>query len=177
MGTTEQQTTLEPEFAVDFAHRFDEAWASRDPERVAALCTEDVVWYDPALRAPQRGRAGVREFIAESFRMAPDFRVETLGGPFLSPPEPRILVPYRMSGTMTGPWKFLDLAPTGRAFSVEGVDSWVIRDGLMARYDTYWDTTEMSRQLGVLPRQGSPADRAMSRLQHVQARFQRRSAR
>jgi steroid delta-isomerase-like uncharacterized protein len=177
MGTTEQQTTLDPAFAVDFARRFDEAWASKDPERVASLCTEDVVWADPALRAPLRGRAGVREFITASFRMAPDFTVETFDGPFLSPPGARILMPYRMSGTMTGPWPFLDLAPTGRRFSIEGIDSWRIRDGLMERYDTYWDTTEMSRQLGVLPAQGSPADRAMSRLQHVQARFQRRSTR
>jgi steroid delta-isomerase-like uncharacterized protein len=177
MGTTEQHTTLDREFAEEFAKRYHEAWESRDPDRVAELCTEDVVWSDPGLKEPQRGHDGVREFIRESFRMAPDFHVDTLDGPYLSPTEPRILAPYRMQGTMTGPWKFLDLAPTGRRFVVEGIDSWLMRDGLIARYDTYWDTAGMTRQIGVLPPYGSGAERAMARLQHVQARFQRRSAR
>lgn len=177
MGTTEQQATLDQEFAEDFARRYDAAWASKDPDRVAELCTEDVVWSDPGLKQPQRGRDGVREFITESFRMAPDFHVEDLDGPYVSPTRPRILLPYRMSGTMTGPWKFLDLAPTGRSFTVEGIDSWEMRDGLIAHYETFWDTASMSRQLGVLPDFDSPAERVMGRLQHVQARFQRRSGR
>jgi hypothetical protein len=78
---------------------------------------------------------------------------------------------------MTGPWEFLDLAPTGRAFEIEGIDSWVMRDGLIAGYDTFWDTSSLSRQIGVLPPVGSGAERAFARVQHVQARFQRRSAR
>jgi steroid delta-isomerase-like uncharacterized protein len=176
MGTTEQRATLDREYVEDFAHRYAEAWASRDPERVASLCTEDIVWSDPGLPEPQRGRDGVREFVSASFRMAPDFHVEELDGPYISPTGPRVLLPYRMSGTMTGPWQFLDLAPTGRRFVVEGIDSWEMRDGLIHRYDTYWDTASMSRQIGVLPAQGSAADRVMGRLQHVQARFQRRSA-
>jgi steroid delta-isomerase-like uncharacterized protein len=177
MGTTEQQTTLDREFAEGFVHRYDEAWASRDPNRLADLCTEDVVWCDPGLKEPQRGRDGVREFVTASFRMAPDFQVENLDGPYISPTAPRILLPYRMQGTMTGPWPFLDLAPTGRRFVVEGIDSWEMRDGLIARYDTYWDTAGMSRQIGVLPEHGSGAERAMARLQHAQARFQRRGSR
>lgn len=177
MGTTEQRTTLDREFAEDFTRRYDEAWASRDPDRLAALCTEDVVWTDPALKEPLHGRDGVRRFVRESFRMAPDFRVEMLDAPYLSPTGPRILVPYRMQGTMTGPWEFLDMAPTGRSFTIEGIDEWDMRDGLIARYATYWDTNSMARQLGQLPDYGTPGEAALVRLQHVQARFQRRSAR
>jgi hypothetical protein len=80
-----------------------------------------------------------------------------------------------MSGTATGPWPYLDMAPTGRSFEIEGVDSWDMRDGLIARYRTFFDGLELSRQLGVLPPQGSRRDRAITRLQHVQARFQRRA--
>lgn len=176
MGTTERQTTLEREFVEDFARRYDEAWASRDPERVASLCTEDVVWSDPALREPLHGREGVRRFVAESFRMAPDFSVDSTDAPFISPTGPRVLQSYRMQGTMTGPWVFLDMAPTGRRFQIEGIDSWEMRDGLIARYGTFWDTASMSRQLGVLPELGSGAERVFARVQHVQARFQRRSS-
>jgi steroid delta-isomerase-like uncharacterized protein len=177
MGTTEQQTSLDREFVEDFARRYEEAWASRDPDQLAELCTEDVVWNDPALREPLRGRDGVRRFVRASFEMAPDFHVESTDAPYIASTGPRVLQPYRMAGTMTGPWEFLDMAPTGRPFCVEGVDSWEMRDGLIARYDTYWDTNGMARQLGALPELGTRGEAAMVRLQHVQARFQRRFAR
>jgi steroid delta-isomerase-like uncharacterized protein len=176
MGTTEQQTTLDREFVEDFARRYAAAWEERDPERIAAACTEDVVWSDPSLREPLHGREGVRRFATETFRMCPDFTVVSTDGPYISPAEPRVLVPYRMSGTAAGPWVFLDMAPTGRSFEIEGVDSWEMRDGLIARYSTFYDSVDMGRQLGVLPPQGSAGDRAIVRLQHVRARFQRRSA-
>jgi steroid delta-isomerase-like uncharacterized protein len=177
MGTTEQQTTLDREFVEDFAKRYADAWAARDPERIAQGCTEDVVWTDPSLREPLHGRDGVRRFATETFRMCPDFMVVPTDGPYISPTEARVLLPYRMSGTATGPWVFLDMAPTGRSFEIEGIDSWEMRDGLIARYRTFFDGLSMARQLGVLPDQGSAGDRAITRLQHVQARFQRRSAR
>lgn len=176
MATTEQQATLEREFVEDFAGRYHDAWGSREPDRVAELCTEDVVWNDPAIPEALHGRDGVRRFVAATVRMCPDFEVETLGAPFTSPAEPRILQRYRMSGTVTGPWEFLDMAPTGRRFEIEGIDSWEMRDGLIAHYSTFYDSLEMSRQVGVLPEPGTAADRAFTRLQHVQARFQRRSA-
>ena len=46
----------------------------------------------------------------------------------------------------------------------------------MSHYRTYYDSLDMARQLGILPTVGSAGDRAMTRLQHVQARFQRRKA-
>ena len=173
MRTTEQ---LDRQSVDEFADRYDAAWRSHEPERLAELCTEDVVWTDPALREPLHGRAGVRRFATESLRMCPDFTVVALGRPLIAPDRPRVLWPYRMSGTMTGPWVFQDMAPTGRSFEVEGIDSWEMRDGLIARYATYWDTLGMLRQVGPMPPAGSATDRVLTRLQHVQARFQRRAA-
>jgi steroid delta-isomerase-like uncharacterized protein len=167
---------LQRESVEDFLHRYEAAWAARDADAIAAMCTEDVVWDDPALNETLHGRDGVRRFATETFRMVPDFAVETLDRPLISATRPRVLVPYRMTGTATGPWVFLDMAPTGRRFEIEGVDSWELRDGLIARYNTFYDGLTMSRQLGVMPSPGSGADRALTRLQHVQARFQRRSA-
>lgn len=177
MGTTEQRATLDREFVDDFARRYEEAWTSHDPARVADMCTEDVVWADPALAEPMRGRDGVRRFVAATLRMAPDFVAPATDRPFISPTEPRVLLPYRMSGTMTGPFEFMNLEPTGRSFEIDGVDSWQMRDGLIARYNTYYDSIEMAQQLGFLPAHGSGAESVMRRMQHVQARFQRRSAR
>ncbi|HEX8741927.1 MAG TPA: nuclear transport factor 2 family protein [Thermoleophilaceae bacterium] len=176
MGTTERQTTLDREYVEDFARRYAEAWTAHDAGGIAAGCTEDVVWTDPSLNETLHGRDGVRRFATETFRMVPDFVVSPTDDPYVSPTAARVLLPYVMRGTMSGPWVFLDMAPTGRSFEIEGVDRWEMRDGLIAHYSTYFDSLSLSRQLGVLPPEGSRADRAITRLQHVQARFQRRSA-
>lgn len=178
MATTDQQATLDREFVEDFLHRYEEAWADRDPERIAAAFTEDAVFDDPALGDETlHGRESVRRFAAAIFRMTPDFVVESVDRPSVSTTRPRVLVPYRMSGTVSGTWEFLNLAPTGRRFEVAGVDSWEMRDGLIARYRTFYDALDMSRQVGFMPPSGSRAETAITRLQHVQARFQRRFAR
>ncbi len=177
MGTTEQRQGLDRELVEELASRFQAAWESRDPQRLAALCTDDVVWVDPASPAPLHGHAGVVRFASASFRMTSDFELEWTEPPYVSATEPRALLPYRMRGTMDGPWELNDLAPTGRRFEIEGIDAWEVRDGLIARYRSFFDAADASRQMGVLPDNGSHAETLMTRLQHVQARLQRRSAR
>jgi steroid delta-isomerase-like uncharacterized protein len=163
------------DFVLDFAQQWLEAWNSRDPSRVAALCSEDVRWKDPALPEPHIGRAAVHEFAQNTFTAFPDLRFEQTALPLLSDEGPRALAPYRLSGTMLGP--FEPFAPTGAKIAIEGVDDWSFRDGQLSAYDTFYDSVGMARQLGVMPPAGSGAERAMARLQHVQARFQRAKAR
>jgi hypothetical protein len=58
--------------------------------------------------------------------------------------------------------------------SIAGVDDWTFRDGLLCGYCTYYDTIDAARQLGIMPASGSRVERLMARLQHMQARLQRR---
>lgn len=168
---------LDPAFMADWAPRYLEAWNAGDADAIAAMCSEDVTWYDPALPETARGREGVRSFVVETFRAFPDFRVDEATPPLLSDTEPLALSPYRFTGTMTGPWEPLGMAPTGARVDVRGVDEYRFRDGLLCAYVTYYDSLDMARQLGVLPAAGSAAERLMTRLQPLQARFQRRRAR
>jgi hypothetical protein len=46
----------------------------------------------------------------------------------------------------------------------------------MCRYNTFYDSLDLTRQMGILPAAGSAADRLATRLQHLQAGFQRRRA-
>jgi steroid delta-isomerase-like uncharacterized protein len=167
---------LDPAFVEDFAARYLEAWNSGDGAAVAAMCSEDVSWRDAALPEVAHGRDAVRQFVEATFRAFPDFHVEELAAPIVSDAEPLVLGPYRMTGTFTSAWEPLGMAPTGARFSVEGVDSWRFRDGMLHEYATYYDSIDMARQLGVLPPIGSGAERVMRRLQPLQARFQRRRA-
>jgi steroid delta-isomerase-like uncharacterized protein len=173
-ATTSSATRLDPGFVEEWARRYLDAWNAHDGQAVAAMCTDDVVWYDAALPAPAHGRDEVRAFIDATARSFPDFRVEEIDPPYVSQVEPIALGRYRMTGTMRGPWEAMGLAATGRRMDVLGVDEWTFRGELLSHYRTYYDSFDMARQLGVLPPAGSAAERAMARLQHLQARFQRR---
>jgi steroid delta-isomerase-like uncharacterized protein len=167
---------LDREFVDDWARRYLGAWNAHDPDAVASLCTDDVVWTDPSLAAPAHGRAGVRAFVTATARTFPDFHVEESEPPMLSATEPRALSRYAMSGTMLGDWEASNFAATGAPISVAGIDEWTFCGELMCGYTSYYDTVDLARQLGVLPAAGSAAEHLMARVQHVQARVQRRRA-
>jgi steroid delta-isomerase-like uncharacterized protein len=175
-GTIKTEAQLDTAFVEEWGKRYLNAWNSLDANSVAAMLTDDVVWHDPALSEPATGREGVRGFVRATARAFPDFHVEELGELYISAAEPRVLSRYRMTGTMLGAWGYADLAPTRRRIDVLGVDEWTFRGELMSHYRTYYDSLDMARQLGVLPPADSFAARAMARLQHLQARSQRRKA-
>jgi steroid delta-isomerase-like uncharacterized protein len=172
MTTTEGHTTT----ALDeFCARYLDAWNSQDATRMAPLVTDDIVWYDPALPAPARGPAEVQQFMRDAWRAFGDLRFEE--------PEPhthrsaegdQVAWAWRMIGTWTGPLDPPGFAPTGRSIRVEGVDLWQMRDGRIADYRAFYDMNDMARQLGIAPPPGSRGERAMVRLQRLQARMMRR---
>jgi steroid delta-isomerase-like uncharacterized protein len=173
-GTTEAGEQLDRAFVEEWGERYLEAWNSLDPDGVAAMCTEDVAFKDPGLPERVHGRDGVRAFVRATAQAFPDFHVEELERPYISADEPRVLSRYRMTGTMLGPWEYTNLAATGHSIDVLGIDEWTFSRELMSRYETYYDSLDMARQLGIVPPVGSAADRAMAGLQHLRARVQRR---
>ncbi|HVY97703.1 MAG TPA: nuclear transport factor 2 family protein [Solirubrobacterales bacterium] len=138
---------LDPAFVEEWGTRFGDAWNDHDPEAIAELCSEDVVWNDAALPGPAHGRKGVAEFARFTFAVFPDFHVvETAESLFISPAEPVVLVPYRMTGSRRG----TDDARQGDAvarFSLAGIDQWTFRGERLCAYSTYYDKDEMDRQL------------------------------
>jgi steroid delta-isomerase-like uncharacterized protein len=168
-------TGIDRTFLTGWTALFLNAWNALDGEAVAALCTEDVVWCDPSSPEPFTGRSGVREFVQTTARAFPDFSVTETAPPYFLPDRTRVLSPYQMTGTMLGPINVF--APTGCKISVAGVDQWTFQDGHLCHYDSYYDTLEVARQLGIMPRSGSRAEWLMARAQHAQAGFQRRRAR
>ena len=157
-----------------FCARYLAAWNDHDPPAMAALLTDDIVWEDPALPAPARGVAAVQAFMRGSWVGFPDLRFDATDTPHLTAGGDQVAWRLRMRGTMTGPLDPPGFAPTGRAIEVEGVDLWAMRDGRIARYRAFYDINDLARQLGIAPPVGSRAERAMVRLQRVQAPILRR---
>jgi steroid delta-isomerase-like uncharacterized protein len=174
MSSNALDRALDPAFVLDFAARWAQGWAARDGEAVAALCTEDVEFTDPAL-GTVHGRAAVSQWVRACALAFPDYRFDDPDEPpYLAPDRPKAIIVWRMLGTNTGPIDPPGFAPTNRSFVIDGVDQWWFRDGLLARCRADWDLNGLLRQLGLAPRPGSPAERAMVLAQRAVARISRR---
>jgi predicted ester cyclase len=79
-----------------------------------------------------------------------------------------VFVQWHLTGTHTGPFNGLD--PTGRSVAVDGMDHFELRDGRVISNFVVFDQMQIARQLGVLPADGSPADRAMKSAFNVKTR-------
>lgn len=172
MATTTQERMSE-DFVADFGHRWLAAWNARDADGLAALCSEDVEFFDPAI-GTVHGREAVASWLRQCERAFPDYRFEEPEPPYVARDRPKAIAPWRMSGTNTGPMDPPGFAATGRPVVIEGVDHWWFRDGLVARYRADYDSTGVMRQLGLVPAAGSRVEQAMVRLQRLGARLRRR---
>jgi uncharacterized protein (TIGR02246 family) len=170
--------TLEPARAREFVARLHAAVNAHDAEAVAALCTEDVNWMDPAATVPLRGREAVERFHREGlFRALPDVRIELIDGPYVSMNGAAIAVRTAIRGTMRGTLDPPGFAPTGMTVGFETAEFSQLRDGLLARHIVIFDMLDLARQIGALPRSGSVGERVGVAMQHCSAAVIRRRAR
>ena len=102
-----------------------------------------------------------KEALAAHFRMLfaamPDFRMELVSS--VEEGE-TVFARWRLTGTHTG-GQFSGIDATGGAISLDGMDQFTFRDGEMAANFVVFDQMEVGRQLGLLPPDGSPPDRAL----------------
>lgn len=161
------------EWLREFGERYLEAWNSHDPAAVASCATADVVWVDPALADPARGRDELADFVRASCIAFPDLRFSESGPPAIADGDRAAYAPWRMVGTNTGPIDPPGFAATGKTVQVSGFDIWQFRDGLIWRYEAIYDFTAIARQLGLMPPRGGFAERAMVGAQRLRSRLQR----
>jgi hypothetical protein len=105
---------------------------------IVALHTEDSVFHLHGVTDAATGRASIRQTIAALLGLVPDLHFDArrayLGG------ADHIVLEYEMSGT------------AGEApFICDGADVIAVKDGLVARKDTYLDLAAYQRQAGALP--------------------------
>lgn len=114
---------------------------------------------DTAERFPDRTCRGPDEIAAyfnETFAAVPDFEIEIVA---IAGEGDDVLVRWHMTGTHTG--TLLGIAPTGKTLSIDGIDHFVIRDGKVVSNFVVADQLQYARQIGMMPADGSAADRAM----------------
>lgn len=104
------------------------------------------------------GRDGIVEFFEELFAALPDFGIKVER---VLTSDPFIVVQWEITGTFSG-GPFAGVRPTGRRVAFRGCDVVEMNsEGLVAENTIYWDGAGFARQIGMLPAEGSLADRAM----------------
>ena len=121
--------------------------------------------YEPGGGGPIHGLVDLkvgqnyREWFETLFRAFPDWKFEVLN---LVADGERAAVEWRATATFDGDTRFEGLDPNGAKLDIQGCDMVTIRDGRISRIDAYSSGTEIARQLGALPPQGSVAERGMT---------------
>jgi steroid delta-isomerase-like uncharacterized protein len=105
------------------------------------------------------GKTALTAFFHGLFDSFPDFDLHV--DEIVSDGDRRAVVRWSATGTFTGaPWEGIEA--TGSRVAIQGVD--VVRFDAEGRVDentVFYDGTSFARQIGMLPKQGSAADRAM----------------
>src|SRR3954447_5141544 len=103
------------------------AWASRDPDAIAAFHADDGVFPPPAGAEPVRGRAAIREAFAGFLTQWPDLAFEEQSAEVA---EWGWAVRWNMTGTLAGPLEVDGAeARRGSRMSVDAIDMIEVADG------------------------------------------------
>ncbi|HXX90910.1 MAG TPA: ester cyclase [Acidimicrobiales bacterium] len=140
----------------DVARAIFAALEKRDLDTAMGYLTDETVDTFVAI-GEYRGKKAIRGFFDELLAAFPDFAmtVERVVGD-----DTTAVVQWRSSGTFSGA-PFQGVEATGKAVEVRGVDVLEIIDGHVQRNTIYYDGASFARQIGLLPRQGSGADKAL----------------
>ncbi len=120
-----------PELAVAYS----QAWANHDPDAIVALHTEDAVFHLHDVMEPWVGHDAIRAAAAGLFADQPDLGFEPVRV-YLG--DDHFVAEYVMCGTRDG-----------KSFACDGTDVFAVRDGLVARKDSYVDWVTYQRQTGI----------------------------
>jgi steroid delta-isomerase-like uncharacterized protein len=172
--TPTQGAELDQVWVEDFVKRWEAAWNSHEHGRVLELMTNDVVYDDSAWPTTMRGHGDVRTFLDYVWRAFPDLRFEWVEGPFIVASQPKAAFYWKGSGTHTGPLDPPGFAPTGKRLEFEGADFHEYREGRVSRLRIVFDMMDVGRQIGALPKAGSPVEKAGAAAQRLGMKVQER---
>ncbi len=106
-----------------------------------------------------RSAAEIKAFFSAQFAAFPDWKFEILE---LAASGKNAACRWRVTGTFLGPGRFQGLAPTGGSIEMEGCDMLRVEDGQIVENNAYTNGAIIAQQLGLLPAQGSTADRVIT---------------
>jgi steroid delta-isomerase-like uncharacterized protein len=119
------------------------AWNAHDADKVASLYTDDVIYEDVTFGLVAHGQPELRKMATSFFAEVPDFKLDIVSNTSMGN---RGSVEWVLSGTDVGLYK------TGKKFSVRGASVYELRGGKFSGNRDYYDSANIMRQLGLLPK-------------------------
>jgi steroid delta-isomerase-like uncharacterized protein len=117
-------------------------------------------WTDDTVeRFPDRTCRGAKEiagYFEDAFQAIPDFHMEIIA---TAEQDDHVFVHWRLTGTHSG--QLLGIDPTGKQLAIDGIDDFVLHDGVVASNFVVFDQMQYARQIGMMPADGSTADKAL----------------
>jgi predicted ester cyclase len=104
-----------------------------------------------------RGTDAIAAYFAEALAALPDWRMEVVA---LVEQGDDVFVQWHLTGTHSG-GAFQGIAPSGRAIALDGMDHFVMGDGIIVTAFVVFDQMQFARQIGMLPHDGSRGDRTV----------------
>jgi steroid delta-isomerase-like uncharacterized protein len=118
------------------------------------------VWTDETVeRFPDRTCRGADEtaaYFEEAFAAISDWRMEVIA---IAEQGDDVFLHWRLTGKHTG--TLLGIEATGKALAIDGMDHFVIREGRIVTNFVVFDQMQYARQIGMMPADGSGADRTL----------------
>ena len=143
--------------AEEVVRSYFEAIARRDLDGLASHYDAEMIVNTPI--GVMRGAGEMREFFRGLFAAIPDVETSvvklvagTNGGD--------VVVEWRMRGNFTG-GQLSGIDATGSWLEMRGCDVIEVHDDKITRNDVYQDGMELARGVGMMPPQGSAAERGM----------------
>ena len=137
-------------------HAYFEAIDNQDLPAIAEHWHEDGV-DDIVAVGVLRGRDEMRQYFGSLFAAMPDARMTVTR---LVAGEQSCAAEWRIEGTFDSA-PYMGIEPTGKHVEVRGLDLFELEDGQIVSNTGYFDGAAFARQIGMLPADGSGADRAM----------------
>lgn len=128
---------------------------SRDVTPLRQFWTQDTVERFPDRSC--RGGDEIAAYFEQVLAALPDFHVEVRE---IVEQDEHVFVQWHLTGTHTG-GAFQGIEATGRPLAIDGMDHFVLRDGKVVSNFVVFDQMQFARQIGLMPQDGSGADRAL----------------
>lgn len=126
-----------------------EAFNRRDLDAAASACSDDMKWQNVSFGQTYRGPQGMKDYLNNWLKGFPDARVEIVNlvesGEWVTC---ELVGRGTHNGTLNGPAG--PIPPTGKSVEVRMCEVHRLRGGKVIDGRSYFDSTTMMRQLGLL---------------------------
>jgi steroid delta-isomerase-like uncharacterized protein len=142
--------------AEETVRSYFDAVVRRDPEAMAEHWADEGI-EDIVPVGVFRGPEEVKAYFTELFTAIPDFEMTVER---VLAQDDNVLVQWRASGTFDG-GPLMGVDPTGRRIELRGLDWLEVEGDKITRNTAFADGAALARGMGLLPPQGSGAEKAM----------------